>query len=197
MDGNLLLELNKLFNLNLVDFSNDQVYKDNLKLWNGELSRFLLELIFKELDSFLFNFSSECHLKLFEEKYYYLSNTKSSKKSFIPVKLDKVLLKFKNLRSFLNFKNLKAERYFSDFYVEKESFYEQIIFNVRYLDLLLLGVKGSKVFVSNITDKVSNFVKSRIHFDIQNLESFSYKENSIFFAGFNIRLCFVSFIYML
>lgn len=191
-DESLLAELNKLFAFNLVDLSDNRIYTCNSDSWNGELSRFFLEIIFKEFDVFLSNLSFKYRLNLLREESFCQLKRIFLFKTSLPVKLNQCLFKFGSLRSFFNYRIQKLEKLFVENLSKGEFFLK-----LRFLDYLLLGVNGRKGFVLNISNKISNFIRSRIHFDIEKLESFSCKDNFVFFAGFNIRLCFVSFICML
>lgn len=198
IDEDFLIEINKLFVFNIVNFSTDNIYISRLGVWGGELSRFLTLILLEELDIFLFNLSGAYQLKFLNKSNSFFHSEILHKKMFLPVKLNKLLLKFGSLRSIFNINCSKVERTLNNCLIfTNDLFFLKTFFYARYLDYLLLGIKGSNKFALNVSKKLSNFVRSRIHFDIQKLESILCKETSIFFAGFNIRLCFVLFILML
>lgn len=198
IDEDFLIEINKLFVFNIVNFSTDNIYISRFGVWGGELSRFLTLILLEELDIFLFNLSGAYQLKFLNKSNSFFHSEILHKKMFLPVKLNKLLLKFGSLRSIFNINCSKVERTLNNCLIfTNDLFFLKTFFYARYLDYLLLGIKGSNKFALNVSKKLSNFVRSRIHFDIQKLESILCKETSIFFAGFNIRLCFVLFILML
>jgi len=186
-ETDLLIELSKLVHDNVIDLSSNLIYEGNFVFLREQLSRFSLDLLLKELDIFLHRLSFNYQVKLM----CYFSNIafKNNVIFYDPITLEKFLIKFRKLNLFIGFRNVRMKNSIT-FLNSKKFFYEKSILKCRYIDHLLLATAGSKSFISNLCNKINNFIKTKIQFDLEYLDTFSVKENLVLFVGFNIRLCF-------
>lgn len=185
-------EIEKMFNSGFVNISNDLIFKSRNFLDYSSLSSFLLDVYMREFDDFIQNLI----IKYSVRKSFYNHKDNSSNllysysntlRKFSPIKLEE------NLGYSKTIKNLVSRRYNSLFNNVKVNslsvqVYKKSINCIRYLDLVLIGFVSSKTFVTFLQRKLQGFLASRLHFGIKEVNIFNSKENSILFAGFNVKL---------
>lgn len=185
-------EIEKLVNCNLIDISGNAIYLKSRFLDNKPLSYWLLEMYLNELDIFLANIVDSFGSRL----NIYLSNKLFSNKSFffkfIPLKLEKNLFKFKNLKlNYINQYSFVVEKLLGKFTLFEISL-NRILYSARYLNHFSLGIIGSKNFSLSLRRKIISFIKTNLLFSIKDFKLYSLPSDYISFLGFNISTYYLS-----
>nr|YP_009137058.1 maturase [Euglena viridis]AJF21611.1 maturase [Euglena viridis] len=188
-DNILWVEIEKMFVSHILDFSRSHIYQGSNNSTFSLLSHFLFNIYLNELDYYVFDLINKYNFnkKLFSNGIKSLTSFEVLLKQYTPIKLEKRLNNFKNIKVF----NIEKYNSFGRFY--SDSFLNNILFDksieyIRFLDYFIIGFVGSKNFVCGIQNKLTNFLKSSLHFDIKNLNLYLIHD-SIYFGGYNIRLC--------
>ena len=184
-DECLLVELNKIISLGLGDFSKNDVYTISFDTF----PRFFLEIILVDFDVFLDSLNNNHEISVIRKSLQL--GDKRTFSSFIPVRLDNVLFEINSLNFLFRKTFLSLE---AKFLMESRNFtfsYKRLFSFIRFMDHSLVGLIGSKNFISNFTNNIYRFIRSRMHLDIEYLDTYLSNEKFIFFAGFNIRLCLI------
>lgn len=183
-------EIQKMFDSNLVNISDNSIYNSKKNLGNSLLSSFLFNLYVLDMDNYLekfvFRFSIKKYLynvfnisKQMNFFYFYIL------RYFVPIKSEKILFFFANLKNLISLKYKKLNTYFS-LVTKRLMFYERIISYCRYLDFVIFGCITSKFYVYYLKSKFLNFLHHKLYFKVKDLRIFNHKENNIIFLGFNI-----------
>nr|AKL78972.1 maturase [Euglena viridis] len=191
-DNFIWCEIEKMFASNILDFSNKYIYQGFNNSEFSLFSNFLLNVYLNELDYYILDIMNKYN---FNKKLFLNSQTslKSFKiyevtlRQYIPIKLEKKLNSFKNIK-FLNVDKYNNLRSFYSDYLINNILFDKSIEYTRYLDYFIIGCIGSKNFLLLIQNKLVNFLKSSLHFDVKDLNLYSIQD-SIYFGGYNIRLC--------
>lgn len=192
-DKRIWFEIEKMLNANVVGISDHYIYREIVPS-NNSLSRFLLNIYFSQLDTYIkklcnsSNFNKLLFLKPYFIKTFYKRNIKIIK-NYLPVKIRSFLLHFSNLK---NLRFLKEKEF--NFLYKKDSynldflcFYKHIYY-IRYLKHIALGLVGSKNFSKYTAHKIQGFLRSHLHFDFSsNNLQYAFSEK-LFFLGFQIQL---------
>lgn len=186
-------ELEKMFSLGLIDFSDDFIYLKKGICNNSLLSIFLFEVYLSELDIYLSSLSMQFN----STKNVYLKFGKSFSISrslfneiFVPLRLHKNILFFGKLKNYFDYGFNSYKRFLlSNFF---PLFYKKSFICKRYKDHCILALVGSKNFVLFLKEKFFSFVRSTLQMDCCNFNILYKTDNHIFFLGFNIRYLFFS-----
>lgn len=192
IDNTFWFEIDKMISSNIINFSDSFIYSSSKNnFFSSIMSTFLLEIYLNELDSYFLQYSFIHNLrKNVKNNFGMLRKSEDIvgiKKDFLPIRLENNLARHKNLRSFLIMKS----NFFKTFFkknVDSFATFEKHIFYARYLNHTLIGFIGSNNFVESFCRKIKNFVRSSLHFDIRNINTFYSTERNINFCGFDIRL---------
>lgn len=190
IDNTFWHEIVKMINSNIVNFSDNYIYSCKNKLLSSPLSIFLLELYLSEIDIYLLSYSSRCNIRrILKDDFIFLDKPTPNykKKSFLPIRLESNLLKYKSLKSFSITKSNSFKYYFERNIDSFVSFDKRILYT-RYLNHIIIGFVSSKLFVDIMSRKLKSFIRSSLHFDIKTKGTFYSAEKNIIFCGFNIRL---------
>lgn len=176
-------EILKMMNFRVISFSPRLFLYENGCYFFNLLSVLLFDIYFAELDTYVLNLSYQFNSKrVFVSEFNFEKKLVAKKKIYLeclfPLKFTE---RTKNFLFLLNKKNslilLKA--------------YEKNINYVRYMNFLLLGVVGSKVFALKVKRKLINFINGNLHFDLLGCNVFSVFESQNFFLGYQIRCAFL------
>lgn len=184
-------EIEKMFNSGVLTMSNSNIY------WGGDLfsfsflSRFLLEIYFSELDTYISKvlIATGYFCNLVDKKILSDSEFPNLLLHSIPIKLGNNLKLYRKL-SIIN--NLRFNTLFSHFNRVFSSSYSRNFkknFNwVRYVNYLLFGFVASKNYSYFLFEKILSFVRSNLLCDIKDIVFNSSFEKNVYFLGFNIFL---------
>lgn len=187
-------EIAKMFECKILDISTDEmVYSKANGLGKSLLSAFLLNLYLRELDDFIYSLIIKCVskkkvLKCFFDNSNHRVLYPSSVKDFFPLRLEKTLQKYTDMK-YLIFS--KYVSFYNNFTGNKRFFFrnfEKSFRFVRYLDFIILGFVSDFNFVFFTQRKVIGFINSHLHFDVIGTKVFSYKEKNIVFLGYLVKL---------
>lgn len=191
-DIKLWYEIEKMLDSGFINILSDSIYLDKEFISFSPLSRFLLNVYLDELDQnikvlcYNFNGFSRFSDKKIEKKNvrkYSLVLMKT-----LPVKLEKNLLNIRKLSAFNNLRFNFYKNYFSEItFSPKFKTFSRKIFYCRFLDYLLLGFVGSRDFSKRIIGKVTNFVRSSLHFNCDEINLISSAQNPMLFLGFYLK----------
>nr|YP_009032719.2 maturase [Euglenaformis proxima]AGL11985.2 maturase [Euglenaformis proxima] len=189
-DPKIWLEIEKMILANIIDFSENHLYK-SLTFDSSLLSSFLFDLYFIEFDFFI----SQILFLLNSRKTFYLVNSFGLKRKykffsfdFLPIKIEKHLLYSSNPGFFKTLTFSKMKEYYCKSSVDfKVIFFDRQVSYIRYLDFFLLGFVSSKFIVSSFKRKIKNFLRTNLHFELSESKFHAASERSIYFLGYNIR----------
>lgn len=187
----LWFEIEKMFNLGILNMSQSSIY------WGGNissfslLSRFLLELYLSELDNYIGGV-------LLKTKYFFTLSDKVKLKemffsnlllSSLPIKLEKNLKLYSKL-SIVN--NLRFNHFFSHFistnFVSGSRVFQRNFYWVRYVNFILFGFITSKNYSYFLFEKVLSFLRSNLLCDLKDIFFSLSSEKNFCFMGFTLLL---------
>ena len=180
-----------MINANIVGISDYYIYKQEN---NCNLSRFLLDIYFSQLDAYIkkfsnsFNISKLLYLKPYFLRLFYKQNLVINKK-YLPIKIRQSLL---NCFNFNNLGYLKSKNFFlfynKNFYRISFLYFFRHVYYIRCMDNIALGVVGSKSFAKFVNKKFQSFLRSNLHIDFFSANLYDSFSEKMFFLGFHIQL---------
>jgi hypothetical protein len=180
-DQNLWLEINKMIQIGIINFSAKAIYENLSSLDSNILSIFLLEICLIEMDLTIFNLTLQYN-SIKDINYILKGKEQNSfKKLILPLHMEKAL----NKSNFLfHSKNTKKN------YLKEKSMglnFCRKTFYTRYKDKFLLGFCGSKSLSILLGEKIHSFLRST--FDTSLRKSFpqSIEEKPIYFLGYKFE----------
>lgn len=184
-------EIERLLCTNNIPLFGDYIYQNVDLREFSPLRRFILEIYLIELDRYInqllsnVSFSTNILTLILNKNEFHARFKFSLINSYTPIKLNKLLTDRKNInlisRSKYSFivSSLKGKMF--------ESF-SNFTHYLRYLDNFIFAVMGTKKFSYYTYEKISNFIKSNLHFDVYNYTFYKSFETKIYFLGYNIKL---------
>nr|P31916.3 RecName: Full=Maturase-like protein 2 [Euglena gracilis]CAC69146.1 maturase [Euglena gracilis] len=186
-DSFFFVEIDKMFNLNLVNISSNLIYNSIENFGCSLLSSFFLNLYILEGDFFLDRFIFKICFKRNLFKTFFSFKKVSffyqySLKNFIPLRLEKNFF----VSSFLKEVNSGKYHNIDIFYLFNNkvfTVYEKNIYYVRYLNFLIFGFLSSKNFIFFFKLKYLFFLRNKLYFNFREVQIFSSSNDKVIFLG--------------
>lgn len=180
-----------MINANIVGISDYYIYRNEN---NCNLSKFLLEIYFSQLDIYIkkfstcFNISKLLCLKPYFLRFFYKQNLTINKK-YLPIKIRRRLLNCFNFKNLIHLKSKNnLELYNKNFYQISFLYFFRHVYYVRCVENIALGVVGSKNFAKFVNKKFQSFLRSNLHLDFFSSNLYDSFSEKIFFLGFHVQI---------